>query len=60
MITYIHLVVLSRMSGNFFECPQYTIKVWYFEKWQVLLLHVCRPTQLQGAEFFLQSWYVVT
>jgi len=60
MITYIHLVVRSRMSGNFFECSQNTIKVWYFGKWQILLLHACRPTKLQGAEFFLQSWYVVT
>ena len=48
------------MSGNFSECPQHTIKVWYFGKWQILLLHAYRPTQLQGAEFFLQSLYVVT
>jgi len=60
MISYIYLVVWSRMSGNFFEHPQSTVKVWYFGKWQILLLHACRPTQLQGAEFFLQSWYVVT
>ena len=59
MITYIHLVVRSRMSGNFFECPQHAIKVWYFGKWRILLLNACRPEQLQGAEFFLQSWYVV-
>jgi len=60
MIIYIHLVVRSRISRNFFEYPQHTIKVWYFGKWQILLLHACRPTQLQGAEFFLQSCYVVT
>jgi hypothetical protein len=48
------------MSGAFFACPQHALKVWYFGKWEISLVHACRPTQFNGAEFFLQNWYVAT